>query len=118
LKYLGIDDRGLDDASADSLGDVEAKDHEATKLKNAAQNTANCGRNTRVETMVAIEILGVDGIASTPSSVARLGQIYFARRAARALRAWSRIIAIGRILATGASVGSRPRTAAIRRCSG
>src|ERR1700751_3111465 len=28
----------------------------ATKLKNAAQNTANCGRSTRVETMVAIEL--------------------------------------------------------------
>src|SRR5438128_3802231 len=28
----------------------------ATKLKNAAQITANCGRNTRVETMVAIEL--------------------------------------------------------------
>src|SRR3954454_22478 len=28
----------------------------ATKLKNAAQNTAYCGRSTRVETMVAIEL--------------------------------------------------------------
>ncbi len=28
----------------------------ATKLKNAAQTTANCGRSTRVETMVAIEL--------------------------------------------------------------
>ncbi|MHC2407756.1 hypothetical protein ACVJGC_000347 [Bradyrhizobium diazoefficiens] len=28
----------------------------ATKLKKAAQNTANCGRSTRVETMVAIEL--------------------------------------------------------------
>src|ERR1700760_2424318 len=28
----------------------------ATKLKNAAQNTAYCGRNTRVDTMVAIEL--------------------------------------------------------------
>src|SRR5436305_2265179 len=28
----------------------------ATKLKNAAQITAYCGRNTRVETMVAIEL--------------------------------------------------------------
>jgi len=27
----------------------------ATKLKNAAQNTAYCGRSTRVETMVAME---------------------------------------------------------------
>src|ERR1700761_2291279 len=28
----------------------------ATKLKNAAQNTAYCGRNTRVDTIVAIEL--------------------------------------------------------------
>src|SRR5487761_2619671 len=28
----------------------------ATKLNNAAQATANCGRNTRVETIVAIEL--------------------------------------------------------------
>ena len=28
----------------------------ATKLKKAAQNTAYCGRSTRVETMVAIEL--------------------------------------------------------------
>src|SRR6185437_8900085 len=28
----------------------------ATKLKNAAQSTAYCGRSTRVETMVAIEL--------------------------------------------------------------
>src|SRR6185436_773528 len=28
----------------------------ATKLKNAAQSTAHCGRSTRVETMVAMEL--------------------------------------------------------------
>jgi hypothetical protein len=28
----------------------------ATKLKNAAQNTAYCGRSTRVDTIVAIEL--------------------------------------------------------------
>src|SRR5512140_1199048 len=32
------------------------KTMKATKLKKAAQNTAYCGRNTRVETMVAIEL--------------------------------------------------------------
>src|SRR5262245_36611878 len=31
------------------------KNRKAMKLKNAAQPTANCGRSTRVETMVAIE---------------------------------------------------------------
>src|SRR3954470_22397690 len=32
------------------------KNANATKLKNAAQKTAYCGRSTRVETMVAIEL--------------------------------------------------------------
>ena len=32
------------------------KNRKATKLKNAAQATAYCGRSTRVETIVAIEL--------------------------------------------------------------
>ena len=37
------------------LATERPKNRKATKLKNAAQSTAQCGRSTRVETMVAIE---------------------------------------------------------------
>src|SRR4029077_8438332 len=35
---------------------LSPKTTKATKLKNAAQNTAYCGRSTRVDTIVAIEL--------------------------------------------------------------
>ncbi|MEY9807902.1 hypothetical protein ABIF30_007509 [Bradyrhizobium elkanii] len=38
------------------LATCRPKTAKATKLKKAAQNTAYCGRSTRVETMVAIEL--------------------------------------------------------------
>ena len=37
------------------LATASPKNRNAMKLKNAAQATANCGRSTRVDTMVAIE---------------------------------------------------------------
>ncbi len=38
------------------LATCNSKTKNATKLKNAAHNTAQCGFKTRVETMVAIEL--------------------------------------------------------------
>jgi len=38
------------------MRDMEAKHREGDEIEKAAQNTAYCGRSTRVETMVAIEL--------------------------------------------------------------
>src|SRR5882724_550223 len=52
----------------------------ATKLKNAAQSTAYCGRSTRVDTMVAIELaascnpLRKSNSSATPIRIARTGR--------------------------------------------
>ncbi len=53
---MRIDDFGVDDAGADRLRDMQAKEQEGDEVKNAAHATAYCGRRTRVETMVAMEL--------------------------------------------------------------
>ena len=47
---------GRDDALADRLGDVQAEEQEGDEVEEGRPEHRDCGRSTRVETMVAIEL--------------------------------------------------------------
>jgi len=56
LKNHGrVDDLSGDNPSSDGLRNVKPEEQERKEIKECHQSTAYCGRNTRVETTVAIE---------------------------------------------------------------
>ena len=53
--HVDVDERRIDHALADGVGDVEAEEQERDEVEERRPDDRQCGGSTRVETTVAIE---------------------------------------------------------------